>query len=111
MFAPSKQLIIDNCCLALGKEFAMVHSVSLQATHLVVFASFRILDRISKVKSKYVSLGFKGKLGNKGAVQIKMTLGTTRLCFISAHLHSGQNVVDKRNSDLNVVISKLIRKT
>lgn len=29
MFSPSKQLIIDNCCVALGSEFAMVHSISL----------------------------------------------------------------------------------
>jgi hypothetical protein len=29
MFAPSKQLIIDNCSTALGPEFAMVHSISL----------------------------------------------------------------------------------
>jgi len=83
----------------------MVHSVSLQATHLVVFASLRLAHIIHDVKSKDLPLGFKGNLGNKGACSITMTVGETRLCFVSCHLHSGQHVVEKRNQDLNSIIS------
>jgi hypothetical protein len=67
----------------------MVHSVSLQATHLVVFASIRLAEIIRNVSSKQVPLGYKGHLGNKGGCSINMTVGATRLGFISCHLHSG----------------------
>lgn len=71
----------------------MVHSLSLQATHLIVFASLHLANVIHDVKSKEVALGFAGNLGNKGACCISMNLGATKVCFISCHLHSGQNVV------------------
>jgi hypothetical protein len=89
MFKPSKQLIMDLCHEALGTEFFMVRSVSLQATHLVVYASVRIAHLIRDVKSKEVALGFKGKLGNKGGCSISFKVDKTHLCFISCHLHSG----------------------
>lgn len=52
MFKPSKQLIVDNCSKVLGPDYFMVHSVSLQATHLVVFASLKLAHHITKVTSK-----------------------------------------------------------
>jgi hypothetical protein len=56
------------------------------------------------VDSKDIALGFKGSLGNKGGCSIEMTVGATRMCFISCHLHSGQNVIEKRNKDFNEVV-------
>lgn len=82
----------------------MVHSVSLQATHIVVFASLRLSNIIKNVDSKDIALGFKGSLGNKGGCSIEMTVGDTKMCFISCHLHSGQNVIEKRNKDFNEVV-------
>ena len=70
MFKPSKQVILDALTKVLGPDFFLVHSVSLQATHIVVYASLRIAHLIRDVKSKEVSLGFKGSLGNKGACSI-----------------------------------------
>ena len=82
-------MIVNTCAKVLGPNFFLVHSVSLQATHLVIFASLRIAHLIRDVKSKEISLGFNGQLGNKGACSVSMTVGVTRLCFLSCHLASG----------------------
>jgi len=93
MLKPSKQLIVDLCSKVLGADYFMVHSLSLQATHLVVFANIRLASIVSNVSSKDVPLGFGKYLGNKGACSISMNLGQTKLNFITCHLHSGQDVV------------------
>lgn len=90
MFTPSKQLIVDCVSKVLGDRFFLVHSLSLQATHLVVFASVRLADLITDVRSKEVAMGFAGLVGNKGACSVSMTVGATKLCLVSCHFHSGQ---------------------
>ena len=60
MLQPSKEAMnemIGNC---LGPKYFMVSSVSLQATHLVVFASLRIGPLITDVTTDNIALGMKG---------------------------------------------------
>ena len=52
MCKPSKQLIIDQCQNALGSDFFLVHSISLTAIHLVVFAHKRLAKVMSGVTSR-----------------------------------------------------------
>jgi hypothetical protein len=89
MFNPSKQLIIDLVRKALGPDFFLVHSVSLQATHMVIFANFSLGAIIEDVESQILALGFNNTMGNKGALKIAFKLAKTRICFITCHLHSG----------------------
>jgi endonuclease/exonuclease/phosphatase family metal-dependent hydrolase len=86
----------------------MVHSVALQATHLVVFASLKLSSVLTDVKSADLALGFNNSLGNKGACKIAFKLGNTSLCFLTAHLHSGQNATEKRNLDWSFLEKNLI---
>lgn len=99
---------MDLCKKVLGPQYFLVHSLSLQATHLVVFASIKLASIISSVNSKDVPLGFGKYLGNKGACSVSMNLGKTRINFITCHLHSGQDVVEKRNEDLMDILNHLM---
>jgi endonuclease/exonuclease/phosphatase family metal-dependent hydrolase len=47
-------------------------------------------------------------MGNKGAVKISFNLAETKLCFINAHLHSGQSEVKQRNKDINTILNKFL---
>lgn len=89
----------------------MVSSVSLQATHLTIFAHVRLIPMITKVVSDTIATGWGNMMGNKGAVMIKFTIAGKRLFFINAHLHSGQNGVDKRNHDIDQILAQFIRGT
>jgi endonuclease/exonuclease/phosphatase family metal-dependent hydrolase len=73
-----------------------------------VFANIKLASIISGVQSKDVPLGFGKYLGNKGAVSVSMSIGKTRLNFITCHLHSGQDVVEKRNEDLIDILNQLM---
>lgn len=53
-------------------------------------------------------MGYKGMLGNKGAVAINFEIGQTRACVISVHFHSGQSKIKQRHKDFQEVKQKLI---
>ena len=67
----------------------MVGSVSLQATHLVVYAHVRLIPLITKVATDTVATGWGSMMGNKGAVKLEFTIAGKRFLFVSAHMHSG----------------------
>ena len=73
----------------LGDEYVMISSVSLQATHMVVFAHAPIVPLISEQRTDDIATGFKSLVGNKGAVMISMKIAETPIIFINCHLHSG----------------------
>ena len=52
------------------------------------------------------------RLGNKGAVGIRMTVGNSRLLIVNAHLAAHQNAVKERNAQFARIekeLSQLIR--
>ena len=101
MFSPSKEALNQLIGDCLGENYRMVSSVSLQATHLVVFAHITIIPLITEVNYGDFATGFKKMMGNKGAVSVRFKLGQTSIRVINAHFHSGQNKVDVRNQDFN----------
>lgn len=86
----------------------MVSSVSLQATHLVVYAHIKLSPLITNVVTDNFATGFKGNMGNKGAVKVKFKLAETSLCFITIHCHSGQEGVVQRNQDIHNTLEKFV---
>ena len=86
----------------------MVSSVSLQATHLVVFAHLKLGPLISSVSTDSVATGLKGSMGNKGSVKVSFKLAETSITVINSHLHSGQDEVVQRNKDIKEILKKFI---
>jgi hypothetical protein len=100
MFSPSKELMNQMIQECLGPQFIMLQSVCLQATHMVIFVSKRLIPLISNVSTDVLATGFKNMVGNKGAVKIKFDLVDKTLIFINGHLHSGLDGVGNRNDDI-----------
>ena len=86
----------------------MVGSVSLKATHLVVFMHVRLFPLLTNVTTDTIATGWKNMMGNKGAVKIEFTLARKHFLFINCHLHSGQNGVQKRNNDVDQIVQTFI---
>ena len=97
--------MINDC---LGENYFMVSSVSLQATHLVVFAHLKLGPLISSVSTDSVATGLKGNMGNKGSVKVSFKLAETSITVINSHLHSGQDEVVQRNKDIKQILKKFI---
>ena len=108
MFKPSKQVMNDMVQQCLGDEYTMLGSVCLQATHMAVFISHRLSLLVSDLSTETVATGFKGMMGNKGAVMIKFKLLDQELLFINCHLHSGLNGVSNRNSDIAQIMTRFV---
>jgi len=89
IFSPCKKKMnqmIQNC---LGNDYAMVSSVSLQATHLVVFINVRLCPLVQKIETDTIATGWQNMMGNKGAVKVSFNLAGQKFVFINSHLHSG----------------------
>lgn len=97
MLTPSKEALNRMVAACLGDNFKMVSSVSLQATHLVVFVHISLIPLISEVSHDDIATGFKNMLGNKGAVTVRFKLGHTSIRVVNAHFHSGQSQIEMRN--------------
>ncbi|KAL8114653.1 type I inositol polyphosphate 5-phosphatase 4-like isoform X2 [Apium graveolens] len=64
---------------------------------------------ISSVKVSSVACGIMGYLGNKGSVSVSMTIEGTNICFIAAHLASGEKKGDEGKR--NYQVSEIFRRT
>lgn len=73
VFAPSKEKMNALVQDVLGEDYVMVSSVSLQASHLVVFANIKLAPLLSDITTDSVATGFKNMMGNKGAVMVSLT--------------------------------------
>lgn len=106
MFSPSKEALNTMIATCLGEHFKMVSSVSLQATHLVVFANITLIPLISEVSHDDIATGFKNLLGNKGAVTVRFRLGQTSIRIVNAHFHSGDSQVEMRSQEVRQTFAK-----
>lgn len=101
----------EKLCLdALGFDYELVRGHSLQASHLALYAHRSIVHLLSEVESTAVATGFCDKLGNKGGIAIKVKIGKTKFCFLTAHLSAFQNQMDKRTFEF-LKISKEVART
>lgn len=100
MFVPDKKKLNKMIANVLeDHNYKMVSSVTLQATHLVVFAAISLVPLIKDVSNDLIATGINNMMGNKGAVTVKFRVGWTKFQVVNAHFNSGQHEVDRRNED------------
>lgn len=54
-----------------------------------------------------VPTGALGSVGNKGAVGVRLVIDNNSICFLSAHLPSGQSDVRKRNASAETILTTM----
>lgn len=92
---------------ALGPMYHPVKSCTLQAIHLMVFVHKALLPMVSDIRSGAVATGLGNRLGNKGAVGIRLTVGRSRILVVNAHLAAHQNAVKERNAQFKRIETEL----
>jgi hypothetical protein len=70
----------------LGKEYHLLKSENLYATHLMIFVHKNILYSINNIGSNSIKTGFYNLTGNKGAVSIWFDYYDVSMIFINCHL-------------------------
>ena len=92
-FGANKKEWVDVLKSYFGDTYQNISSHSLMGTHLVVFASVRLIPIISNIQVHHVATGLMGSIGNKGGVGISFNIGQTSCLFINCHLASGEDDV------------------
>lgn len=91
-------------------KYFVVASQNLIGCLLVVFVKENVKDRIKKVDTDLISLGLAGKLGNKGAVLIKLEIDDTAICFTNCHLQAGSKNFEDRVNNIAEIHMKAFKK-
>lgn len=89
------------------QKFHLVAMDALWHIKILILVKEEHRNRISHVQTSSVKTGIANTLGNKGAVAIGFQFGGTSLCFINAHLTSGNEKCTRRNQNYHDIIKAL----
>lgn len=73
-----------------GKSFVSLTSYDLVGMCTMVFVSGAIYNHVYKQEWVEVKTGFKGFVGNKGAIILYLQIDSSYLTFINCHLAAGE---------------------
>ncbi|XP_037577610.1 inositol polyphosphate 5-phosphatase OCRL-like [Dermacentor silvarum] len=90
-----------------GCRYRLVKLVRLVGMMLVLFVEERLASHVQEVEAHWVGTGILGKMGNKGAVAIRLRLHASALCFVCCHLAAHQDECQRRNQDYQDVCARL----
>ncbi|KAM4663435.1 phosphatidylinositol 3,4,5-trisphosphate 5-phosphatase 2-like [Discoglossus pictus] len=86
------------------KEYKVVSAQSLGLVKLVVFIKQEYEDLISRVQTSSVRTRISNSLGNRGAVGVSFEFNGRSLGFVTCHLMSGSEKVQKRNQSIGEIL-------
>jgi len=95
---------------AMGTDYDVVRSHSLQASHIILFVHKSIVHFISNVRSLAVPTGIGDTLGNKGGLGIALSIAESTFIFINAHLAAHQQAVVRRTHEFRKISSDMATK-
>ncbi|KAH6928558.1 hypothetical protein HPB50_016895 [Hyalomma asiaticum] len=90
-----------------GCRYRLVKLVRLVGMMLVLFVEERLAPHVQEVEAHWVGTGILGKMGNKGAVGIRLRLHASSLCFVCCHLAAHQEECQRRNQDYADICTRL----
>ena len=95
---------------ALGVDYDVIRSHSLQASHIIIFGHKSIINLVSNVRSNAAPTGIAEKMGNKGGVGVSMSIGDSTFVFINAHLAAHKHATQHRIQEFGRISSDMASK-
>ncbi|CAH2315608.1 phosphatidylinositol 3,4,5-trisphosphate 5-phosphatase 2 [Pelobates cultripes] len=90
-----------------GKQYALASAQSLGGVKLVLMVKQEYKNIISHVQTSNVRTRISDALGNRGAVGISFDFNGTPLGFVTCHLVSGSEKIQKRNQSCGDILRSL----
>ncbi|XP_045610419.1 inositol polyphosphate 5-phosphatase OCRL isoform X2 [Procambarus clarkii] len=87
-------------------KYQKVRLVRLVGMMLIVLVQEKHLAYVRNVASDTVGTGIMNKMGNKGAVSVRLDLHSTSICFVNAHLAAHQEELERRNEDHDCIFQR-----
>lgn len=86
-----------------GTKYAVLHSKDLMGLLQVILVKEELQGAVREKICITVKLGFKGYLGNKGAILTRAQIYDSSFCFINCHLEANRGRVRARNKNIKDV--------
>lgn len=90
-----------------GARYRLAKLVRLVGMMLVLFVEESLSAHVQEVEAHWVGTGILGKMGNKGAVAVRLRLHASPICFVCCHLAAHQEECQRRNQDFSDVCARL----
>ncbi|KAG7153258.1 Inositol polyphosphate 5-phosphatase OCRL-like, partial [Homarus americanus] len=87
-------------------KYQKVRLVRLVGMMLIVLVQEKHLAYVRNVATDTVGTGIMNKMGNKGAVSVRLDLHSTSICFVNAHLAAHQEELERRNEDHDCIFQR-----
>ncbi|SCU82953.1 LADA_0C08856g1_1 [Lachancea dasiensis] len=97
------QNIVNECLNKYNDQYLLLRAEQMSSLLILFFVKSDKVNNVKEVEGATKKTGLGGMTGNKGAVSIRFTYGSTSFCFVNAHLAAGVNNVDERRNDYDSI--------
>lgn len=87
-------------------KYQKVRLVRLVGMMLIVLVQEKHLAYIRNTAVDTVGTGIMNKMGNKGAVSVRLELHNTSICFVNAHMAAHMDELERRNEDHDCILQR-----
>jgi hypothetical protein len=91
-------------------SYKKVCSYGMVGLAIFVYVREDLVTLVGNLQMKSVKTGFGGALGNKGAVCVRIRIGSINACFVNVHLASGTGKAKKREKHLSRIIAQSVNR-
>lgn len=85
-------------------EYLMVGAHTLNAIHIMVFMHRYLWKYTWDIRTAHVATGFANIVGNKGGIQVSLSIGRTSFLFTNCHLAAHQNKMKERTENMRRIL-------
>ncbi|SCU81660.1 LAFA_0C06414g1_1 [Lachancea sp. 'fantastica'] len=97
------QNIVNDCLNQYNDKYLLLRAEQMSSLLILFFVKSDKVNNVKGVEGASKKTGLGGMTGNKGAVSIRFTYGSTSFCFVNTHLAAGSNNVDERRNDYDSI--------
>ncbi|KAL5487537.1 hypothetical protein ACEPAI_5645 [Sanghuangporus weigelae] len=101
---------VEAIFAALGEvrgEYTKLISKQLVGMLVICIVKNELVKDITDIRTSAIGTGLMGVMGNKGAVALRLTVHSTVVTFVNAHLAAFDEYTDRRNADFHDLSRRL----
>lgn len=88
-------------------DYVFINDESLVGLYICIFSKQSFKINLNDIRTSTIGVGIMGRMGNKGAVSIRLSAYDSTICFVCSHLAAHMEHINERNSDVRNITERL----